>query len=141
MEEKIKEGTGTGAVAGFQTPYAFKDGQKGDPHKDMGNIRAATQLGYSKVEEVEKADAKTHPKDAKPAAQKQAVQAKPAVKAPATNVPVKKLDQTGDGRITTGDAVVAAKKSKIAQSKGDKKDADFYKKVQQIVNKRLGHKV
>ena len=56
MEEKIKEGTGTGAVAGFQTPYAFKDGQKGDPHKDMGNIRAATQLGYSKVEEIEKAN-------------------------------------------------------------------------------------
>lgn len=53
----------------------------------------------------------------------------------------KDLDQTKDGTIDTGDAVVAARKEKIAQSKGDKKDATFYSKIKNIVNKRKGHKV
>lgn len=48
------------------------------------------------------------------------------------------LDQTKDDKIDTGDAVVAARKEKIAASKGDKKDAAFYAKIKKIVNKRIG---
>lgn len=63
---------------------------------------------------------------------------KKAVKPAAPKVAKKDLDQTKDDKITTGDAVVAAKKSKIAK---DPEDQAFYKKIQTIVNKRLGNKV
>ena len=63
---------------------------------------------------------------------------KKAVKQAAPKVSKKDLDQTKDDKITTGDAVVAAKKSKIAK---DPEDQAFYKKIQTIVNKRLGNKV
>ena len=59
----------------------------------------------------------------------------------APKVSKKDLDQTKDSTIDTGDAVVAARKEKIALSKGDKDDAAFYKKVKDIVNKRKGSKV
>ncbi len=63
---------------------------------------------------------------------------KEAPKKAAPKVAKKDLDQTKDDKITTGDAVVAAKKSKIAK---DPEDQAFYKKIQTIVNKRLGNKV
>jgi len=53
----------------------------------------------------------------------------------------KKLDQTGDGKITTGDAVIAARKAAAAERDGKTDDAAFLRKVQSIVNKRLGNKV
>ena len=53
----------------------------------------------------------------------------------------KDLDQTKDDTINAGDAVVAARKEKIALSKGDKEEASFFKKVKDIVNKRKGSKV
>lgn len=59
----------------------------------------------------------------------------------AKKVTSKALDQTKDGTIDAGDAVVAARKEKIALSKGDKSDAAFYKKIKAIVNKRKGSKV
>lgn len=63
---------------------------------------------------------------------------KEAPKKTTPKVAKKDLDQTKDDKITTGDAVVAAKKSKIAK---DPEDQAFYKKIQTIVNKRLGNKV
>lgn len=63
---------------------------------------------------------------------------KEAPKKTTPKVSKKDLDQTKDDKITTGDAVVAAKKSKIAK---DPEDQAFYKKIQTIVNKRLGNKV
>lgn len=54
--------------------------------------------------------------------------------------PKSKLDQTKDDKIDAGDAVVAARKAKIAQSKGDKKDAAYYEKIRKIVNRRIGQK-
>ena len=63
---------------------------------------------------------------------------KEAPKKTTPKVVKKDLDQTKDDKITTGDAVVAAKKSKIAK---DPEDQAFYKKIQMIVNKRLGNKV
>ena len=63
---------------------------------------------------------------------------KEAPKKTPPKVSKKDLDQTKDDKITTGDAVVAAKKSKIAK---DPEDQAFYKKIQTIVNKRLGNKV
>ena len=63
---------------------------------------------------------------------------KEAPKKTTPKVAKKDLDQTKDDKITTGDAVVAAKKSKIAK---DPEDRAFYKKIQTIVNKRLGNKV
>jgi hypothetical protein len=53
-------------------------------------------------------------------------------------VAVKALDQTKDGVIDTGDAVVASRKEKIALSTGNKSDAAFYKKIKSIVNKYRG---
>lgn len=55
-------------------------------------------------------------------------------------VPKAKLDQTKDDKIDAGDAVVAAKKAKIAMSKGDKKDASYYEKIRKIVNRRIGQR-
>jgi len=49
----------------------------------------------------------------------------------------KKLDQTKDGKSTAGDAVVAARKSKIAASKGDKKGEQSYTKIKKAVNKHI----
>jgi hypothetical protein len=66
---------------------------------------------------------------------------KEAPKKVTPKVSKKDLDQTKDSTIDTGDAVVAARKEKIALSKGDKDDAAFYKKVKDIVNKRKGSKV
>jgi len=66
---------------------------------------------------------------------------KEAPKKVAPKVSKKDLDQTKDSTIDTGDAVVAARKEKIALSKGDKEDAAFYKKVKDIVNRRKGSKV
>jgi len=43
--------------------------------------------------------------------------------------------------INTGDAVIAARKAASALSKGDTKDAAFFKKVQAIVNNRKGSRV
>lgn len=63
--------------------------------------------------------------------------AKPTAK-PAAKVDKKNLDQTNDDKITTGDAVVAARKSKIAT---DPEDKAFYKKIQTIVNRRLGNNI
>lgn len=56
-------------------------------------------------------------------------------------VSAKALDQTKDGTIDTGDAVVASRKEKIALSTGNKADAAFYKKIKAIVNKHKGRKV
>ena len=53
---------------------------------------------------------------------------------------VKAMDQTKDGVIDTGDAVVASRKEKIALSTGNKSDAAFYKKIKTIVNKYKGSK-
>lgn len=66
---------------------------------------------------------------------------KTAPKKEAPTVTKKDLDQTKDDTINTGDAVVAARKEKIALSKGDKEEASFFKKVKDIVNKRKGSKV
>jgi len=49
----------------------------------------------------------------------------------------KNLDQTKDGKITAGDAVVAARKSKIAASKGDKKGEETYTKIKKAVNTHI----
>ena len=76
--------------------------------------------------------------EAKKEAPKKEAPKKEAPKKAAPKVAKKDLDQTKDDKITTGDAVVAAKKSKIAK---DPEDQAFYKKIQTIVNKRLGNKV
>lgn len=71
---------------------------------------------------------------------KKAKKAPEAPKAPAKS----DLDQSGDRKIGPEDAVIAAKKAKIAataKSPNAEKDAAFYKKVQGIVNRRLGHPV
>ena len=56
-------------------------------------------------------------------------------------VSAKALDQTKDGVVDTGDAVVASRKEKIALSTGNKADAAFYKKIKTIVNKHKGSKL
>jgi len=74
-------------------------------------------------------------------AEKEKSEKKTAPKKETPKVTKKDLDQTKDDTINTGDAVVAARKEKIALSKGDKEEASFYKKVKSIVNKRKGSKV
>jgi hypothetical protein len=74
-------------------------------------------------------------------AEKEKAEKKTAPKKETPKVTKKDLDQTKDDTINTGDAVVAARKEKIALSKGDKEEASFYKKVKAIVNKRKGSKV
>ena len=59
----------------------------------------------------------------------------------AKKVSAKALDQTKDGVVDTGDAVVASRKEKIALSTGNKADAAFYKKIKTIVNKHKGSKL
>ena len=86
-------------------------------------IREAYTEVLAEKEKAEKAEKKTAPKKEAP------------------KVTKKDLDQTKDDTINTGDAVVAARKEKIALSKGDKEEASFFKKVKAIVNKRKGSKV
>jgi len=74
-------------------------------------------------------------------AEKEKSEKKTAPKKETPKVTKKDLDQTKDDTINTGDAVVAARKEKIALSKGDKEEASFFKKVKDIVNKRKGSKV
>ena len=62
-------------------------------------------------------------------------------KVSAKKVSAKALDQTKDGVVDTGDAVVASRKEKIALSTGNKADAAFYKKIKTIVNKHKGSKL
>lgn len=100
----------------------------------MTNKRLKNMIreAYTEVlAEKEKTEKKQAPK-------KEAPKAAPKT---APKVSNKDLDQTKDSTIDTGDAVVAARKEKIALSKGDKDDAAFYKKVKDIVNKRKGSKV
>jgi len=49
----------------------------------------------------------------------------------------KQLDQTKDGKITAGDAVVAARKAKIAASKKDKSGEEMYTKIKKTINKHI----
>jgi hypothetical protein len=74
-------------------------------------------------------------------AEKEKAEKKTAPKKETPKITKKDLDQTKDDTINTGDAVVAARKEKIALSKGDKEEASFFKKVKDIVNKRKGSKV
>lgn len=105
----------------------------------MTNTRLKNMIreAYTEVlAEKEKAEKNQTPKKEAPKKQ-----SPPAPKKQAPKVVKKDLDQTKDNTIDAGDAVVAARKEKIALSKGDKEDAAFFKKVKGIVNKRLGSQV
>lgn len=54
IKKELEEISTTGAVSGYLTPYAFSSRKKGDPKKDMGNLKSAQMFGYQKVDEKKK---------------------------------------------------------------------------------------
>ena len=147
IRKEMDEASGTGAVAGFQTPYAFSKKQSGNNHKDMGNVKAATaSTGYTRVDEkVEKKEKVVATKpDAKPATKSDA---KPATK-PAQS-PVKKIVPVG--KETTPDVVkdkkhrgvnkndlyILTRRHAIAVSQDDEKLADHYQVLINLANEKL----
>jgi len=151
IRKEMDEASGTGAVAGFQTPYAFSKKQSGNNHKDMGNVKAATaSTGYTRVDEkVEKKEKVVAPKpDAKPAAKPAAKpDAKPAAKPDAK--PVKKIVPVG--KETTPDVVkdkkhrgvnkndlyILTRRHAIAVSQDDEKLADHYQVLIDLAKEKL----
>lgn len=138
-KSELDEATTTSAVPGVMTPFAFST-------KD-GNTRAATQLGY-KLAKIKRS--RQHKNDQlketihqnedglvqhnDPNMDPNLVTYKDTTMPTTEN---EKLDQTGDGKIDAGDAVVAARKA--AGMKGEK--AKLYAKVKDIINKKIKSKL
>ena len=61
VEEELKESTATGAVDGYQTPFAFSGKRKQDKAKADSNIKVT---GYTKVKDIDEAiNSKNHKPD------------------------------------------------------------------------------
>lgn len=104
IKKELEEISTTGAVAGYLTPYAFSSRKKGDPKKDMGNLKSAQMFGYQKVDEKKK-------------------QSKPKV------VPVgKETSQTPKQprSINKDDLYILRKRRAVAHSNNDSKSVDHY---------------
>ena len=139
IRKEMDEASGTGAVAGFQTPYAFSKKQSGNNHKDMGNVKAATaSTGYTRVDEkVEKKEKVVATKsDAKPAT-------KPAQSPVKKIVPVGKEtnpDVVKDKKhrgVNKNDLYILTRRHAIAVSQGDEKLADHYQVLINLANEKL----
>ena len=139
IRKEMDEASGTGAVAGFQTPYAFSKKQSGNNHKDMGNVKAATaSTGYTRVDEkVEKKEKVVATKsDAKPAT-------KPAQSPVKKIVPVGKEtnpDVVKDKKhrgVNKNDLYILTRRHAIAVSQDDEKLADHYQVLINLANEKL----
>jgi len=137
IRTEMDEASGTGAVAGFQTPYAFSGKQSGDAHKDMGNVKAATaSTGYTRVDErvekKEKIEKKEKVVDSKPV--------RPAVK---KIVPVGKEtspDVVQDKKhrgVNKDDLYILTRRHAIAVSQDDAKLSDHYQALINLIKEKL----
>jgi hypothetical protein len=131
IRTEMDEASGTGAVAGFQTPYAFSGKQSGDAHKDMGNVKAATaSTGYTRVDErVEKKE--------------KVVDSKPTRSAVKKIVPVGKEtspDVVQDKKhrgVNKDDLYILTRRHAIAVSQGDAKLSDHYQALINLIKEKL----
>lgn len=135
-----KEATTTSAVSGVSTPFAFS-------RKGIGNVRAAKMMGYKlaklkkhkndQLKETSFIDKNGLVQHNDPNMDPNLVTYKntimPTNEEDDVKITTKDLDQTGDGEIGVGDAVVAARKS--AGMKGKK--SKFYGKIRDLINKSL----
>lgn len=115
VKNAIDEMSGTGGVAGFQTPYAF-----GNRGKDIGKSSMPGGKVAKDIDETKK-----------------------KAKAKAKIVPVGKekgpnvvITPTHPDRIDSADKVVIARRGKIAASKGDQEGVKLYKKLGGLAKKQ-----
>lgn len=138
--DDLDEVTTTSAVAGINTPFAFSK-------KGLGNIRSAKQNGY-KLSKLKKSRQYKNDElkestyeDENGLVQHNDLNLDPnLVTYKNTVMPTtenQELDQTGDGKIDVGDAVVAARKAAGMSGKKSK----MYDKIKNIINKKLGKSV
>lgn len=143
MSSLKKEATTTSAVASVNTPFAFSK-------KGIGNVRAAKMMGYKlaklkksnlykndELKETSFIDKNGLVQHNDPNMDPNLVTYKNTTMPTNENKPDEVLDQTGDGKIGVGDAVVAARKA--AGMKGKK--SKFYAKVRDIINNKLNNKL
>lgn len=139
IRKEMDEASGTGAVAGFQTPYAFSKKQSGNNHKDMGNVKAATaSTGYTRVDEkVEKKEKVVAPKpDAKPAAKPEAKPVKKIVPVGKETTPDVVKDKKHRG-VNKNDLSILTRRHAIAVSQDDEKLADHYQVLIDLAKEKL----
>jgi hypothetical protein len=139
IRKEMDEASGTGAVAGFQTPYAFSKKQSGNNHKDMGNVKAATtSTGYTRVDEkVEKKEKVVAPKpDAKPAAKPEAKPVKKIVPVGKETTPDVVKDKKHRG-VNKNDLYILTRRHAIAVSQDDEKLADHYQVLIDLAKEKL----
>jgi len=131
IHTEMDEASGTGAVAGFQTPYAFSGKQSGDTHKDMGNIKAATaSTGYTKVDETNEKKEKVVAPKISPSPVKKVV---PVGKETTPDV-VKDKKHRG---VNKDDLYILTRRHAIAVSQGDEKLSDHYQVLINLAKEKL----
>ena len=139
IRKEMDEASGTGAVAGFQTPYAFSKKQSGNNHKDMGNVKAATaSTGYTRVDEkVEKKEKVVATKsDAKPATKPAQSPVKKIVPVGKETTPDVVKDKKHRG-VNKNDLYILTRRHAIAVSQDDEKLADHYQVLINLANEKL----
>lgn len=140
------EATTSAAVPGVMTPFAFAPGGRGlKRRKQIATAASGYELvnNGNPVTEVDRDPLQDPGLDGKEQSMLPTTETKGKKPHKKEEPTVKKsdLDQTKNHRIDTGDAVVAHKKSIYASKSGRKKDAEFYQKVKQLVQKHLKKKV
>ncbi len=100
IKQELEEMTGTGAVAGFSTPFAFS--KKGKHHSEKA-VKGSEALGFTVAKEIDEEKEQKHKKK-KPASKK------------------KKPDEDGDGVPDWADKHPGEDDSKFAKAPTHKKD-------------------
>lgn len=148
------EATTSAAVPGVMTPFAFAPGGKGlkrrkqiataaSGYELVNQENSSTTVDAEKIAEVDRDPLQDPGLDGKEQSMLPTTEnkGKKQTKKEQPKIAKTDLDQTKNQKIDTGDAVVAHKKSLYAAKSGRKKDAEFYTKVKQLVQKHLKKKV